>query len=221
MKILILLISALILASCGKVDVSQSGVGQVRSSQPQAISTDDLIVFDRICEGLTRKGLLYSGSIPAPVTFTLGRQDCDGVESGPVDQTVIVESNGGNFQYRVQSSNAAFVFPNVETASFGIMQPFCGGTNSLPIVKTNGEAIWITRSVSQVDCPTLSNEECVGIETGSPSGAGEYRIHTRELVRFNVLRTSPRYGLFTYRKALSNIGCTDKKLSSSVSAILK
>lgn len=221
MKLLPLSVLTLVLVSCGKVNVSQTGVGQIRSSQEQIISSDDLTVYDRICEGLVRKTQLYGASIPAPVTFTLDRQDCDGAGSGPVDQTVIVEAGGGGFQYRVQSSNAAFVFPNVETSTSGIMQPFCGGTNKLPIVKSNQDAMWITRSVSQNDCPTLSNEECIGIETGSPSGENEYRIHTRELVRFNVLRTSPRFGLFTYRKVLSNIGCTDKKLFSTLSATLK
>lgn len=216
-----ILLSLTFASSCGKIDVSQTGVGQVRSSVPQAISTDDVVVYDRICEALTRKGVLYGASIPAPVTFTLDRQDCDGVNSGPVDQTVIVEASGGGFQYRVQATNAAFVFPNVETSSSGIMQPFCGAAQN-PVTKQNGDAIWITRSVSQGDCPTLSNEECVGFETGSPTGGtNEFRIHTRELVRFNTLRTSSRYGLFTYRKAVSNIGCSDKKLSSSVSAILK
>lgn len=217
MKVLFFL---LIISSCGKIDIASTGLGQERSSAEFAISTDDLVVFDRVCEALTRKVVLYSASLPSPMTYTVERTDCEGVSAAPVDQSVAVENAGGNFQLRVQATNAAFVFPNSESQVSGVMAPFCAGVAKLPLKKTNGDATWISRSVSSGDCPPSAKEDCFAIETGSPSGKDEFKIHTREFIRFNVNKTSPRYGLFTFRKVSSANGCLGKQFSST-SATLK
>lgn len=200
-----------IAASCGKISgIEGSGaVGTVRTLQVNTISGSDALVFDRICQALTRKGAKLESALPNSLSFSVVENDCNKNLVDSSTQAVRVEKAGtGEFQFRRQDTNALFVFPKVETSSFGFMKELCGGASQMPVVK-NDSAVWVSSSVSESDCPSKSNEVCLSVEYGSkePNTQNGYRIHTRELVRFNVQLNAGNYGYFTYRRAYASNNC--------------
>ncbi len=216
--ILLLLFSV----SCGKVDMKTGGgVGQIRSIQPQQISVGEHLVFDSICAGLTKKAQRFASSLPSSLTFDVQEKDCDGKTITFGSQQVRVEGSSGSYTFARQDSGGSFIFPNAETTSSGVMKEVCEGAQSMPLIN-EGEARWVsTTGFSSSECPSASGEQCVLIETASKQGTGDsYRVHTREVVRFNVNANSGKHGYFMYRKKFADSNC-DEGDNTEASASLR
>lgn len=205
---------SLLALSCGKIDLStsSSGIGTVKQLQTASISTGDHLVFDSICQALVQKGQKLSLSQPSGMTFDVVQKDCDGNNVVFDSQVVRVENSSG-YRFVNQTTNAAFVFPEVETSTSGIMKEICGGASSLPII-SGSEAKTVSASgLSSADCPTASGERCLVVEYGTKveGTTNSYKIYKKEFVRFNTVTTSGKYGYFTYRKSFSGSVCDQNK----------
>lgn len=218
---LALLFIAVLSASCGKIEGIKGGsnLGQVRELQVSAISTGEALLYDRICQALTRKADKLETALPNSLSFDVVEKDCDKIQVlGAGAQPVRVEKTGtGEFQFRRQDSNALFVFPSVETTSFGLMKEICAGATQLPVV-SGDSAKWVyTADPSNEDCPVKSNEVCLTFERGSkePNTTNSYRVHTREFIRFNVELNGGKYGYYTHRKAFSTNNCDPGKFTET------
>lgn len=213
MKFAFIILSLLTLA-CGKIESTGSaGVGGVRELQASAISTSDHLVFDSICQALTMKAQKLSAATPSALNFDVVEKDCDGNTVTFATHQVRVESTtSAGYQFRRQDTNGLFVFPSVETTDFGFMKEICAGASNSPYQRGQ-EAIWVsTGGFSNADCPGASNEQCLIVEHGSKQGTSNtYLIHTVEYVRFNLLRTSGKYGYFTHQKSLARNNCDEGK----------
>lgn len=209
MKLTLFLLSVLAI-SCGKIDMkSGGGIGQIRELTPQAISVGEQLIFDSICSGLTRKSQRFSTSLPTSIVFDVQEKDCDGKTVTFGSQQVRVSSSTNGYQFERQDSGGSFIFPNVETSDSGVMKEICGGSRSIPVVDGNGDARWISTSgFSASECPSASGEQCVLVEIGSKQGTStSYRIHTREVIRFNVNVNSGKHGYFSLRKKFADSNC--------------
>lgn len=209
--------------SCGKIDMKTGGgVGQIRELQPLQISVGEQLTFDSICSGLTKKSQRFSSSLPSSLVFDVQEKDCDGKTVTFGSQQVRVSSGTNGYQFERQDSGGSFLFPNVETSDNGVMKEICGGVRSIPLVDGIGDARWIsTTGFSSSECPSVSGEQCVVVETGSKQGTtNSYRIHTREVIRFNINANSGKYGYFTFRKKSADSNC-DAGDSTESSATLR
>lgn len=208
MKLTFILLTILTI-SCGKTDMKTGGgVGQIRELQPLQISVGEQLTYDSICAGLTQKAQRFSSSLPSSLVFDVQEKDCDKKTITFGSQQVKVTSASGGYQFERQDSGGSFIFPNAETSDNGVMKEVCSGVQSMPLVDGT-EARWIsTTGFSSTECPSASGEQCVLVETGSKQGTtNSYRVHTRELLRFNVNANSGKYGYFSFRKKFADSNC--------------
>jgi hypothetical protein len=212
MKVLAILTLITVTTSCGKINLQgKTGLGAVREIVSENISTSDHVSYDAICQALTTKGLKLD-SFRSPQTFDVEKKDCEGNPDTtlPAVQQVNIEPSTSGYLFRRIDNNALFVFPSVETSQFGVMKEICGGATQMPIVN-GGEARWI-RTGTFEDCKAVKNEQCVLVETGSKmENSTSYRVNTVEYIRFNLDRTSGKYGYYTHRKILASSTCEDNK----------
>lgn len=205
---------ALMIASCGKIDMGSTGaLGTVRQLQTNNITTGEAVVFDQVCQALTKKGDKLSATLPNSLNFDVVEKNCDGGNVFFGTQQVRVENTGSGFQFRRSDNNTLFVFPEVETSSSGFMKEICGGASSLPVSR-GSEVIWVSQAgFSNVDCPNAPSERCLMVEYGLKVDSGEnlYRVHRRDFVRVNLTTSSGKYGYVTYRKSTAENNCDQGK----------
>ncbi len=219
MKFTTLLLVALLSVSCGKIETSgTAGVGGVRELSSLAISTSDLVIFDQICQALTKKEQKLISSLPNSLVFDVSEKDCSGKTVTFNSQQVRIETSTTGYQFRRQDTNGLFLFPQVETSTNGFMKEICAGASKMPYSRSNDtEAVWVsTGGFSSSDCPNGPNEQCLVVEYGSRQGTSTtYLIHTIEYVRFNLLSTSGKYGYFTHRKSIATNNCDQGESTES------
>ncbi|MES2526884.1 MAG: hypothetical protein V4598_07340 [Bdellovibrionota bacterium] len=217
-------IIAVLLVSCGEIKgMKGSGIGQMRELSQLQISTSDSLTFDSICASLTKKSQKLTAALPNSLNFDVQEKDCDGKTVTFASQQVRVENGGsGGYQYRRTDTSSLFIFPNVETQDSGFMQAICSGSaTTMPVLKSADEAVWISAAgVNSTDCPGAVGETCVLVESGSREGTtNNFRIHSREFVRFNLQATSGKYGYFTHRKAYTANNCDSGKNTESIATM--
>lgn len=206
----------LLMASCGRYEVggSSSTIGEVRSFTPSALSSSDLTNLQKICQALGSKNT--STLVNSTHIFSSAQTNCGGgnAETGTLVTTRIL-SVGGNSFFKRQDNGLDFIFPEVDTPSFGIMSRVCGALTSQtgltnPSRLTSGESQWVsTLGINSADCLPSSGEVCVLFETGSPQdGGSDYVIHTKEWVKFRTNSIEPKLGFYSFRKKITKSFCT-------------
>lgn len=223
MKVLGLLTLGLLM-SCGKIPTNgKSGLGEIRASTPQGLSANEVQQLDTICEALRVKEVALGGFKPTQ-NFGVRQKSCEVSDLGTEEsiQVAIVDEYG-KLKYRPVNSGTTFPFPEVETRTSGALESVCGNTRNFSNPRVlAGEGVWITtQGIGRENCAPGTNEICVLVERGSPSGTG-YRIHTKEWLKFNTFVTSgdSKVGYYLSRKLLTDASCSVDK-TRIIEAILK
>jgi hypothetical protein len=201
--------------SCGKIEnTNGTGIGELRDiSKLSTASASDNVIFDQICSGLTNKeGKLTSS--PPNLSFDVQSTDCDGKNVIFETEQISVVNNSGGPQFINRNTNFPFVFPQVETTAFGVFANLCGKASRTFPVQVGNDYRWIR---SGGECPAVSGETCVTVETASKDvNTSYYRVHTREFIRFNVTANTGKYGYFTYRRKLAESVCAFGKHTEDI-----
>lgn len=214
--------------SCGKYDVPGAGgtVGAVKTYSPATVDSTTNSQLRKICTALTTKSNTLASLVNTPHTFTTVQTDCDdSLVVDNVDIATTIQADGANYAFKRSDNGVNFVFPQVDTASYGIMQTVCAqlaspGTVTSPYTLTSGEVQSVNvTSISTKDCQSNSSEICVLFETGTLSGTS-YTVHTNEWVKFKIDDTKPRLGFYGYRKKVARSYCSEND-SVRFEAILK
>ena len=204
--------------SCGKYEAVGTGsIGEAltdggASLNPQVLST--------ICSALSNKSASQLAN--STHTFATVQTDCNGgnVVAGALVPTVI-QGSGGNFYFKRQDNGMDFLFPEVDTTSFGVMSSICSSLanqqqlTSLNTLSNGDTQKVITSGISSSDCAPTSNELCVYFETGSPNGAGSVIVHTKEWVRYKVNPQEAKVGFYSYRKKITKSYCSQNQFVTS------
>lgn len=201
--------------SCGKYEApgSNSTVGQIRSLSAKALGPSDQSALSSVCQALGVKAQKLPSATNAPFSFTAIQSDCEGstVSSGLI--STFIQGETPNFYFRT-SQGTNFIFPNVETPTSGVFTQVCNSLGNIQDVTTltTGEAQWVSTSqATGTDCPGVSGETCVLLETGAAQSGSDFKIHTREWIRIRTNPSLTNYGFFTYRKKITQAFCPENK----------
>jgi hypothetical protein len=203
----LLLLSSLILASaCGKYEITSSG-----STIGERLSVTSLTSLDRsnlasICNALSSKNV----AVNTTLNFESSESDCTGVSitKGLVPTTV--QQSGSNFVLKRKTTGQDFIFPDLESASSGLLGDICQNLGSLenPVQTSTEQIIYSTTSSDISDCAPKAEELCVSVKRANLQN-GEYIVHTKDLMRVKVAdagRTG-KLGYFTFRKKITRSFC--------------
>ncbi|MFL5783290.1 MAG: hypothetical protein ACJ76H_01690 [Bacteriovoracaceae bacterium] len=216
MKFIAGLAFILVSVSCGKIEnTNGTGIGELRDvTKLSTASGSDNVTFDQICAGLTNKEPKLTSS-PPNLSFDVQSTDCDGKNViFETEQVSVVNNPTTGPQFINRNSNFPFVFPQVETTSAGVFAGLCGKTSREFPVKVGNDYRWIRGGG---DCPGVSGESCVTVETASKDvNTTYYRVHTREFIRFNITANTGKFGYFTYRRKLAESVCSFGKHTEDI-----
>lgn len=211
MKFTVILV-ALLMAACGRMETisNASKVGELKSYSTTTPLTVDVNNVRSICTAFNTK----SSTITTGVTLNFGVVD-KGCAETPVNTSsanVEIQSTGSGFRFVNTATSSAFIFPEVETSTSGLLAEFCQSLNSTstfknPIINGANSTYISTSGVNPADCPTVSGEVCVLVEKGVLEGT-MYRIHTKEVMRVRTATNAGRIGYFTYRKKVAQAQCS-------------
>lgn len=217
----------LALVGCGKFEQLQtnSEVGALRPlTQTRAMAPEEVVRLTTICQAMARKNSNFSLQIPSNLyTFDVLETNCTGVKTFEGSQNARVKLENMSYVFESADPSRLFPFPKVETPIDGVLAGVCQNLQNLqmPMVKTSGEAIYITALDSQ-NCTSNLSDLCITVETGTPIETN-FAIHTVETIKFKSNPadiTSPAYGFFTQRSRRTNIGCATGR-TKTVDATLK
>lgn len=207
----VLFFSLLILASC--VDSSEKApdsVGDVRRFEPLVVSELDTVRLSSICRSLSSKEELLSVlvSTGTEYTFAYNQKGCSESEL-PTPKSVVTTIARPESDYVFKSKNGeGFGFPDVETATRGVMKEICANLSSLmnPIQTSSSGALWFTTITSSEYCKPSEDSLCVHLQRGSIIDDLNYKIHTNEFIKFKVIGANR--GFFTERHLISSANCS-------------
>jgi hypothetical protein len=223
MKFLILTLG-LTLVSCGQYEGTGSkgsALGELRAiSSPLKVGSSDKSNIASICDALGRNEAVLPDAVNSILSYSFSQNDCSGnfIDGGNVD--VVVQSSGTNFVLKRKTDNQNFIFPDVETRSFGILKDICEAQSNLtnPIVKDGNISYFTTNGITSSDCKPVAGEIGILIEKAKPEGSF-YSIHTKEWLRIRTNSTNnEKIGFVTQRKKLTQGFCgKDEALSFQAS----
>jgi hypothetical protein len=226
MKSMISLSFLLMVLSCGKSEViSETGIGETKSSMPISISSNELTSLTAICQAISQKTSALPSFVNGQYIFTFSKKECtESTFGSSSDMTTILENKNGSYKF-VENSGNYFYFSDVETTDDGSMSKICekiktGEPISSPITFGTESLFFSLGGISSEDCNTLANQTCVLIQKGTSVSEGLSRIHTKEWIRFDLSKTSGKLGFFTLKKTLTSNGCATGDSQGS-KAILK
>lgn len=215
------LVFALLIASCGKYEATQSGnsvIGQNLEYSPRQIEGADLILKNEICRSIEVKtnSILLMNALP--LSFTLEQKNCAGTSIPAAAVDVTIQVNNDSIFFMRSDNGQYFVFKDAETTRSGIMRSFCSsGQNPF---QHNGIATWWDSSL-QNNCSSKSNNRvCVTFKSGVQEQAStNYKIRTIESMLINTDSSSSRYGYYLERRIVSDLSC-ENKTQTEISATL-
>lgn len=218
----------LVLVGCGKFEhpVSQSQIGELRPlSLTRALAPEEVTRLTSICQALARKNSNLNLQLPTtPITFNVVERNCEDVKLFDGAQSVRVKlENFSSFVFESTNASRPFPFNKVETPVDGVMAGVCQNLQNLqmPMVKTSGEATYITATDSDT-CVSSVSELCVTIETATPVETN-FAIHTVETIKFRSNPNdinNPSYGYFTDRFRRTSIGCSPVGKAKTIRATM-
>lgn len=216
MKVLLLL-TLMALVSCGQHEgESTMRLGQVRTVAPIALGSENVTRLTTLCNALTQKVQQLALTTTASMTFDVRESQCGGTVVSSRQPAEVKGTAPAFFFSKTDEGHVgeAFVFYSIETNQSGVMGTICGSLSNPTVPLVNGgKALWFS-TVSTRDCVAGTNEMCIFIETGLPTGkADEYKITGEDWMKFQLNPGHPRYGYFIDRKTLSSAGCADDKLT--------
>lgn len=219
---LLLLLTVLIVASCGKVEVDEtaSRVGESRSINPLIVNSS---AVSNICQALSQK--VPSSLINTQAIFSVSRKGCEETNGGvATDITTTIQNSINGFRF-VQANGNIPYFGDIETLESGTMSPICTqlSTGSLisPIQNGNEYTYYSTSTINPDDCDKRPevNEVCILVEKASGAGNGQAIVHTKEWIRFNLETNQGRVGFFTFKRQFTSASCIDGKTTENVSIL--
>ncbi|HXH29590.1 MAG TPA: hypothetical protein VNJ01_02145 [Bacteriovoracaceae bacterium] len=210
MKISFLILVS-VLASCGEIKKSGNSVGEIRTFSPVTVDQNSAGRIATICQALAQKSQVLAQALNTAHTFEVNQTDCAGapIDSGPTEVRIQKNANG-EYVFRRTSDGLDFVYPDVETATSGIMSRLCANQEQLvnPFKIENDQVVWFRATgTSSEDCRPTSDELCILLETATPEYPGSYKIHTKEWVTFRVNTLKEKLGFFSQRKTVSSSIC--------------
>jgi hypothetical protein len=200
----------LLALACGRIETGDQtrGVGQIVPMNAQPLSAQEASRIQGICQALAAKVARLDTTLPGTQTFAVIDRPCNGGTEVRADVPVNVQRMGPQFYYVNHFNGSSFIFPNVETPNSDLFAQLCNaqGTPFNSYRKANGDIVTVTTSSFSGNCPTTANQQCIQFQTATPSGSSA-RVHTRELLRFNINPTDPMVGFYTFRSMVSENFC--------------
>lgn len=185
-------------------------VDETRKFEPISISESDFRRVQEVCNAIREKEAILQQLVDnhVPFAFNYGEKSCSEEKIAAFDPvTVRIKNYGQDFQFDAQGGKFGYI--NVETSKVGLMVDVCNNLAAKvsPIVGASGTAIWFTPINSSKICQSSPGATCMLVEFGRKfDDNGNYRIHTREWVKFVISRGNNE-GFFTERKTFSTVGC--------------
>ena len=217
MKVLLLL-SIMIFASCGKYDIPvDSKLGTLNSLKPQEIKagSSEHSKIKKICDGLTEKTTTISSLVNTDYVFAETSKKCGETSfTNLPDSTVKLVNQSGSLKF-TEGVNQ-FFFSDVETSDLGVLSVICDRIDTLvsplPMGGSGNSLLYFTtEKISSSDCADDTDERCIKLEYASKvttEKEGEKgRVHTREWLRMKL--EPARVGFWIYRKKTSEAGCLE------------
>jgi hypothetical protein len=216
MKLSLILMSIL-LASCGEYGpistLNTTKVGETLPLSGSPLSDTDRANLTTICNSLANKSSSLQSTVNSTLSFVTSQTDCSGNSMGSGTTDVTIQNSGSDFVFKQKVNGLDFIFPNVETNTSGVMSPACQNVASLSVTSNafstpNGATTvyYTTTGISPTDCPIITGEQCVLVQSGQTDAAG-VRINTKEWIRFRISSTQGKLGFFTYRKKVAQSFC--------------
>ena len=216
----------LLLASCGDTlpgSGSINRVGETRSllNTSVAVSGLDRQNIISLCSALSQKESILPTTVNSTHIFSISQTDCGGrlTETGDVGVTI---QNVGGYVFR-RNDNLSFIFPEVETATTGILKEVCASVtlpNLANPLRTTSDVLYFgTLGIGPVDCPPRSGELCILLERGLVQGTSAV-IHTQDWIRIKVNPLEEKLGFFSYRKRITKSFCAPNQ-TQTFTATLK
>jgi hypothetical protein len=219
MKVLLLL-SIMILAACGKYDIAvDSKLGTLNSLAPQEIKagSSQHSKIKKICDGLTEKTTTFSSLVNTDYVFAGTSKACATTSStfSPLPDSVVkLVNQSGSFKF-TEGVNQ-FFFSDPETSDEGVLSLICDKIDTLVsplLMDASGNSLlyFTTEGISSSDCSDHTDERCIKLEYATKvtiEKEGEKgRVHTREWLRMKL--EPARVGFWIYRKKTSEAGCLE------------
>src|SRR5690606_2724993 len=120
-------------------------------------------------------------------------------------------------------SGLNFIYADPETHQSGIMGTICGGASSNITnqrQQSDDQFLVFTFNTPTTECAPTADEICIRIDTASRVSNDEFRLTSREWIKYRVNDTQAKFGYFLERRTLSTALCGQDQQSETV-AILK
>lgn len=214
-------ITLLVLASCGKVNLPQDeGFGNDYSLTPVSVGegSGDYQNLVDICSAIVTKSQTINALVGSTYTFAGTSKGCTDEGYGNIgDATVTLASQAGGYKFVEGVNN--FYFSDVETDTDGLISKVCaqhppGSTAPFtsPIVNGSNLIYFTTTDLSGSDCPLAATEKCIKIEQALKAvvpGKGERGVpYSREWSRIKLNQNQGPLGFFSYKKRITSAGCS-------------
>lgn len=205
----LLLLSILVLgAACGKYKVAPSSSMVGQKLQVSQLTSLDRSNLQTICNALANKQVVVNTNL----NFNTFEGDCGGntITNGVVPTTI--QQSGSSFVLKRKLTGQDFVFPDLESASSGLLGDACSrlGDPSFenPVESGSDRVTYSTTSGDIAECSPQPEQLCVVVQKASLQN-GEYIVHTRDLMRVKVSNASGtgKLGYFTFRKKIAKSFC--------------
>lgn len=177
-----------------------------------------------VCKALANKENVLStlSNSGSEYTYSFAQKGCN-EPALPAAKDVVVKISRTDSGYMFKPKNGeAFGFPDIETASEGVMADICkfGGTLESPIRSGTTGAIWWTTFSASEHCSPGFGTLCIYLQRGNSVDGNNYKIHTNEWIKFKLYDNNE--GFFTERKLVSSAGCKSAKSGKlEMKAVLK
>jgi hypothetical protein len=177
-----------------------------------------------VCKALANKENVLSTLSNSNTTYTysFSQKGCN-EPAMPAAKDVVVAIRPSGTGYGFKPTNGeSFGFPDIETATEGVMADICkfGGTLESPIRAGSTGATWWTTFSSSEHCTPGFGTLCIYLQRGNSVDGNNYKIHTNEWIKFKLYDNNE--GFFTERKLVSSAGCKSAKSGKlEMRAILK
>lgn len=204
MKFLLPLV--VLVAACGRYEVTPQGSKVGEALPVSALSNLDRSNLSSICNALAAKQVVPGSNL----TFQAFEGDCTGntVSNGLVQTTI--QSISGEFFLTRKVGGDAFIFPDLESPTKGMMESICGNLSGFenPLQTATERITYNTTGISSDDCELTNENLCVEMRRASLVD-GAYIVHTKEFMRVKVTDTARtgKLGYFTQRKKVTKSYC--------------
>lgn len=201
----LLLLSFVILASaCGKYDVVGTGskIGGPLDRSP--LTSLDRTNLAQICNALATKSIVANTTL----NFSTIERDCteNTITSG--DVATNIQQVGNTFVLKRKSDGTNFMFPDVETASAGLLQDVCSNVAGFQSpLNTGSELVSVTTTGPDIaECGSEAENLCVVVQRANTSDG---IVHTKDWMRVKIsdVGFNGKLGYFTLRMKKTRSFC--------------